>query len=211
MFTGLVQDVGTIREARGPAPLRLAISTALPAERFELGESVAVNGVCLTVIERGPGRFVVEAGAETLARSTLSAASLGREVHLERAIALGDRLGGHLVLGHVDGVGRVAAVRAEPSGRFLEIEAPPAVAPFLLEKGSIAVDGVSLTLNGVGSDRFDVFLIPETLRKTRLGGLDPGDRVNLEADVIGKYVARLLGPRSGAAVDEALLRRAGFA
>ncbi|MHB1844107.1 MAG: riboflavin synthase [Deltaproteobacteria bacterium] len=211
MFTGLIQDVGTVVAARGSAPLRLTVETALRAEEFALGESVALDGVCLTVIERGPGQFSVEASKETLERSTLSKTSVGQQVHLERALAVGERLGGHLVLGHVDGVGQVVSARDEASGRFVEIEAPPAVSPYLLEKGSIAVDGVSLTINGFSEARFSLFLIPETLRRTRLSARGVGARVNLEADVIGKYVSRLLGARSVAQVDEALLRRAGFA
>jgi riboflavin synthase len=124
---------------------------------------------------------------------------------------LGDRLGGHLVLGHIDGPGRVCAVKAHGGGRWLEVEAPPSVAPFLLEKGSIAVDGVSLTVNAVAGTRFQVLLIPETLARTNLGALAVGAPVNLEADIIGKYVARLLGAEGRLGVDRALLERAGFA
>ncbi|MHB8418684.1 MAG: riboflavin synthase [Myxococcales bacterium] len=211
MFTGLIQDVGVVLEAAGTAPLRLRVETALPAAQFTPGESIAIDGVCLTVVERARSSFAVEAAAETLARTTVGSLSRGRRVNLERAVALGDRLGGHLVLGHVDGPGRVTGARREGGGRWLEIEASPAVVPFLLEKGSIALDGVSLTVNGVAGSRFYVLLIPETLARTNLGDRQVGEAVNLEADVIGKYVARLLGMARPLGVDLSLLQRAGFA
>ena len=211
MFTGLIQDLGKVREARGTLPRRLVVETALPAAGFALGESVALDGACLTVVERGAGWFAVEAAGETLRRTTLGAIRPGERVHLERAVALGDRLGGHLVLGHVDGLGRLVETRAEGGGQRLEIEVPEAIIPWLLEKGSIAVDGVSLTINGVHGARFDVLLIPETLERTRLGRLERGAQVNVEGDIIGKYVARLLGLRARTGVDLALLREAGFA
>ena len=164
---------------------RLNIATALPAASFTLGESIAIDGVCLTVVDRQGDTFAVEAGAETLARTTLSALKAGDLVHLERALALGERLGGHLVLGHVDGVGQVTLSKPDAGGHALEIGAPPAVVPFVLEKGSITVDGVSLTVNAVREDRFSVYLIPETLRRTVLGTKRAGARVNLEADILG--------------------------
>jgi riboflavin synthase len=192
VFTGLIQDMGTVRRVSGSSPKTLEITTILPADGFALGESIALNGVCLTVTERGPGVFSVQAGAETLAKTTVGSWAAGQRVHLERALALGDRLGGHLVLGHVDGTGRVTQSRSELGGWTLEIEAPPTVAPFLLPKGSIALEGVSLTVNAITGDKFSVFLIPETLKRTALPQLRPGDAVNLEADILGKYVARLL-------------------
>ncbi len=161
--------------------------------------------------ERSRAGFAVEAAAETLARTTIRGWGRGRRVNLERALAVGDRLGGHMVLGHVDDKGRVTASRAEGGGRWVEVEAPAAVVPFLLEKGSIAIDGVSLTINGVDGHRFHVLLIPETLARTNLGERQVGAAVNLEADVIGKYVARLLGAARSLGVDLALLERAGFA
>jgi riboflavin synthase len=212
VFTGLIQDLGTVRRVAGSAPRTLEIATALHAESFAPGESIALNGVCLTVVDRGPGRFSVQAGAETLAKTTVGAWPAGQRLHLERALCLGDRLGGHLVLGHVDGTGRVTASRSELGGWTLEIEAPPEVAPLLLPKGSVAVDGVSLTVNGVSGDTFSVFLIPETLKRTTLPSLTTGAAVNLEADILGKYVARLLSrsvelPR----VTLESLQAAGFA
>jgi riboflavin synthase len=212
MFTGLIQDMGTLRSIAGSEPKTLEVATGLPAATFARGESIALNGVCLTVVKTGEGFFAVEAGAETLAKTTVGSWAVGRRVHLERAMMLGDRLGGHLVLGHVDGAGAVVESRAEQGGWLLEIAAPPEVEPFLLSKGSIAVDGVSLTVNRVSGDRFSAFLIPETLERTALADLRQGSEVNLEADILGKYVARLLGrahavPR----VTIESLREAGFA
>jgi riboflavin synthase len=211
MFTGLIQDVGVVLEAAGSVPLRLRIQTALPAGQFAVGESIAVDGVCLTVVERSRTTFAVDAAGETLARTTLGGLSRGRRVNLERALAVGDRLGGHMVLGHVDGTGKVTGARSAGGGHWMEIEAPAASVPFLLEKGSIAVDGVSLTVNRVSGHRFHVLLIPETLTRTTLGERPVGAAVNLEVDVIGKYVARLLGAAKGLGVDLGLLERAGFA
>lgn len=209
MFTGLIQDVGVIRELRRGEPLRLSIETALRG--LTLGESVAINGTCLTVVASSGGQFAVEATGETMSRTTVGALGSGARVNLERAVALGDRLGGHLVLGHVDGPGRVCAAKPQGGGRWLEVEAPPSVVPFLLEKGSIAVDGVSLTVNGVTDSRFQIVLIPETLARTTLGSLAIGDRVNLEADIIGKYVGRLLGAQERLGISRAQLEKAGFA
>lgn len=215
MFTGLIQDVGRVAAAAGGVPRRLAIETALPAESFARGESVAINGACLTVVANGRGRFEVEAAGETLRCTTLGRLKVGDPVNLERALTLADRLGGHLVLGHVDGMGRIVLSRPEGGGRLVEIEAPPELLSFLLPKGSVAVDGVSLTVNVVRGNRFEVLLIPETLQRTQLGGVVTGDGVNLEADVLGKYVARLLSFQPQAAgpipLDLERLKRAGFA
>jgi riboflavin synthase len=194
VFTGLVQDLGEVVEASGDAVRRLTIATALPVKEFATGESIAVDGVCLTVAERGEGTFTVEAGAETLSRTTVRYLRAGDRVHLERALALGERLGGHLVLGHVDAVAKVALVRSEASGHYLEVIAPSSLLPLILEKGSIAIDGVSLTVNAVRGDRVSLLLIPETLRRTKLGEQGPGSAVNLETDILGKYVTRLIGP-----------------
>ncbi len=211
MFTGLIQDLGAVRAVAGASPRRLTIATALPAETFALGESVACSGVCLTVVERGPGGFAVEAGSETLAKTTVGAWQTGRPVNLERALALGDRLGGHLVLGHVDGVGQVCTSRAEQGSWLIEITAPPEVEPFLSPTGSGTLAGGSLTVNAGRGAVLSVSLIPETLRRTTLGQLAPGGAVNLEGDILGKYVARLLSrslPASGVTVET--LRAAGF-
>jgi riboflavin synthase len=163
-------------------------------------------------VERGGERFRVQAAPETLRRTTLGELRAGDGVHLERALQLGDRLGGHLVLGHVDAVGEVVEARAEGEAWVMAVSLPPALAPFFIEKGSVTLDGVSLTVNTVRADRFDVMLIPETQARTTLARRRVGARVNLEADVIGKYVARLYGLRQahGGGLSEEVLRAAGF-
>jgi riboflavin synthase len=180
-----------------------------------LGESVAVDGACLTVVSSEGDAFDVEASAETLARTTLGERRPGDALHLERALRLGDRLGGHIVTGHVDGTGRVRDRKPLGESLRLGFTAPPEVARYLVAKGSVAIDGVSLTVNGVDADGFDVVLIPHTLGVVHLGHKQPGDRVNLEADLLGKYVERLLsfknagnGPSGG--IDLDLLARNGF-
>lgn len=194
MFTGIIEATGTVVVAEGKPDggVRLAVETALPVGELPIGASIAVDGVCLTVVERGPGRFAADLGPETLACTTLAALAAGDRVHLERPLRLGDALGGHLVAGHVDGVGTIAARR--PIGEALELEltSPPAVAATLVPKGSIAVDGVSLTVNRVEGERFFVTLIPHTLSVTRLGEKPEGARVNLEGDLIAKHVANLV-------------------
>ncbi|MBX3229244.1 MAG: riboflavin synthase [Labilithrix sp.] len=210
MFTGLVQAKGSLvrRAQRGP-DARLVLRGALPGEPLVLGESISVDGVCLTVdtiVEADV--FEVDASSETLAKTTLGGVAIGGAVNLERALAVGDRLGGHLVSGHVDGVGTV--VEKTPSGAALRVtfEAPPDLARFIAAKGSICVSGVSLTVNHVNRSRFDVMLIPHTLEKTSLPALCVGSRVNLEVDVLARYVARLLeAEREEPAPDSRLLDR----
>ena len=197
MFTGLVQDIGRVEriERRSDAAI-LHISTGdIPAEDLALGESIAIDGVCLTVEERERGRFRVQAGAETLARTTIGALRPQSRVHLERSLRASDRLGGHIVAGHVDGMGEVASRR--PVGPSVEIafRAPREVLRYVVEKGSIAVDGISLTVNRVDEYSFAVLLIPHTLEKTTLGEKRPGDKVNLEVDIVGKYVEKFVKDR----------------
>lgn len=213
MFTGIITEVGSIRGmSRGAASMTLEIACGYP--RLELGESIAVNGVCLTVAEVRSGAFVANLSAETLARSTLDKIERGARVNLERALAVGDRLGGHIVAGHVDGVGRVVSREPVDDSQRWRFEAPPEVHRYIAEKGSIAIDGVSLTVNAVGTTTFDVMLVPFTLSATTLGGLKPGDAVNLEADVLARYVARALefrgGEKTTSGVTLDLLERAGF-
>jgi riboflavin synthase len=213
MFTGLIQDVGTIERVAAGAVTELWIRTALGADRFEHGESVAVDGVCLTVVERAGDRFRVQAAPETLRRSTLGDLTAGSRVNLERALRLTDRLGGHLVQGHVDAVTSIVDRRAEGDSLVLSFSLPETLRPFFVEKGSVAVDGISLTVMDLTDQRFRVMLIPETQRGTTLGEKRVGARVNVEADLIGKYVARLyaLGRgASGEGVTRELLERAGF-
>ncbi len=163
--------------------------------RLALGESIAVNGVCLTVTARSPRRFTVDVSPETLRRSTLGSVAIGTRMNLERALRLTDRLGGHLVQGHVDGVGRLATIRPQGDWLLYRFTAPAALHRYLVEKGSIAVDGVSLTIFACRAGAFTVALIPHTLARTTLGERKPADRVNLETDVLMKHVAALLRRR----------------
>jgi len=212
MFTGLVEGVGEITEMRRLAEsLRLAVAPPFPVAELALGESVAVSGACLTVVAL-PGRaFQMDVSPETLARSTLSMKKVGDRVNLERALRLGDRLGGHLVTGHVDGLGVLRERRQGPEHLALTFELPASLAPLVIEKGSIAVDGVSLTVNAVHENTFAVNIIPLTAKDTTLAELKVGDKVNLETDIIGKYVAKFLGPHlPKPGITEELLERHGF-
>ncbi len=218
MFTGIVETTGTLsaREARGPGA-RLRIAASLRGEPLAIGESIAVHGVCLTVQTISADGFFCDASIETLARTSLGSLSVGARVHLERALAVGDRLGGHIVTGHVDGKVRLRdrEVLGEASKLVFEIE-DPSLVRFVAPKGSVALDGVSLTVNGATGSTFDVVIIPHTLAVTTLGALAPGDESNLEVDLLARYVARLLdGDHAGdpAQRDEALLAKlkaAGF-
>jgi riboflavin synthase len=212
MFTGLVEGVGEITGVRRMAEgLRLAVAPPFPVAELTLGESVAVSGACLTVAKVEGRAFLVDVSPETLARSTLAMKKVGQGVNLERALRLGDRLGGHLVTGHVDGLGVLRERRQGPEYLALTFDLPAPLAHLVIEKGSIAVDGVSLTVNAVGDHSFTVNIIPFTARDTTLADLKTGDRVNLETDIIGKYVARLLGPHQPkAGLTEELLARQGF-
>jgi riboflavin synthase len=202
MFTGIVEELGTVEaiEQQSDAA-RLTVRATLALEGTDLGDSIAVNGCCLTVAERTDATWTADVMAETLARTGLGSLSAGDRVNLERAASVGSRLGGHLVQGHVDAVGHVA--RREPGEHWevVTISMPRELAPYLVDKGSITVDGVSLTVVEAGHDGFTVSLIPETLRRTTLGFRAPGDTVNLEVDVIGKYVARQLELRMGTEVS----------
>jgi riboflavin synthase len=177
---------------RGEAAELEIAPEALCAETLELGESVAVDGACLTVTERSQGRFVVLAGPETLARTTAGTWRASTRVNLERALCASDRLGGHMVSGHVDGVGEVAAKRPTGPAVDLQFRAPREVLRYVVEKGSIAIDGISLTVNRVDEYSFAVALIPHTLEKTTLGAKHVGSKVNLEVDVVGKYVEKFV-------------------
>ncbi len=192
MFTGLVSDVGTIeRVATTDAGREFRV--ACRYEGLEGGESLAVNGVCLTVREHGPRWFVAAATSTTLARTTMGHWTTGRRVNLERSLRVGDALGGHIVQGHVDGVGRIVGVRQAGDARLLDIQLPSSVAEVAVPRGSIALDGVSLTIAELPDvDVIRVSLIEYTLRHTTLGDLGPGDGVNVEGDIIGKYVQRLV-------------------
>jgi riboflavin synthase len=201
MYTGIITDVGRVRRLRrGPAGggvLALTIASAYGCTDIPLGASIACSGPCLTVVAVEPGAFSVEASAETLACSTLGDWVEGTSVNLERSLRVGDELGGHLVSGHVDGVARLVERRPEGESVRFVIAAPPALMPFIASKGSVALDGVSLTVNEVADDRFGVNIIPYTLAHTGFGEAQPGQRMNLEIDPLARYVARLLATRSG--------------
>lgn len=214
MFTGLIEDVGTIRELRrGAAGARLTVATAIPEREITLGESIAVNGTCLTVVTFGGGVFTADLSPESLERTTLGEFGPGSRVNLERALRLSDRLGGHLVSGHVDGIAVVTERRAEGNAVRFTFRLDPALTRYLVEKGSVAIDGISLTVNAVTADSFSVAVIPHTLERTTLQGCRPGSRVNVETDLIGKYVERLLRPGNGPEcppLDRQFLAKHGF-
>lgn len=193
MFTGLVESLGTVREVVfDGAGCRLAVRTAEIAAELTVGESVAVNGACLTVVAGNGETCSFQLGPETLQRTNLGESRQGDRVNLERALRLSDRLGGHLVQGHIDGVGRVAERIEQGEWVTVWFTCPPNLAAQMVSKGSVAVDGVSLTLVDVGDDRFSVALIPHTLAHTTLGFRGPGAAVNLETDIVGKYVRKFL-------------------
>jgi len=196
MFTGLVEDVGRVERVEAlPSQQgrRLTVAARLLDEELPIGASLAVDGVCLTVTTWHKGRVTAEAGPETLERTTLGALTAGSTVNLERAMRLGDRLGGHLVAGHVDGVGRITSVRPRAEAIDVNVEADAAILRYVVEKGSICIDGISLTVNRVDGRGLDVSIIPHTQTATTLTKKGAGARVNLEVDLIGKYVEKLLG------------------
>jgi riboflavin synthase len=204
MFTGIVEGTGTVAALAAAADgsgARLEVAASWLAGELRLGESVAVNGCCVTVAELTSGGFAADLVAETLRRTALGGLVAGARVNLERPMTLGGRLGGHLVQGHVDGVGEVLERTPVGDGEEVRIELPPDLERYVVEKGSIAVDGVSLTVAGVGPGWFAVALVPHTLEVTTLGDRRPGDPVQLEVDVVAKYVERLVAPftdRAGA-------------
>jgi len=211
MFAGIVEDVGRVAAAklRGGG-LALTVATALPVEEFRRGDSISVSGVCLSVTETAPGHFSADVSGETLRRTTLGRLRPGSRVNLERALALGKRIDGHLVYGHVDGTGTVASVRQEGDSKVFHIRTAPSIMKLVVFKGSVAVDGVSLTVSALRADGFEVTLIPLTLSRTTFGFLRAGDEVNVEADMVGRYILRFLETeRGGMTVD--FLRKHGFA
>jgi riboflavin synthase len=211
MFSGLVEDIGTVVSLvpKG-AVAAMTVSTGIPLDGVRTGDSLSVSGVCLSVTEKAAGRFSVDVSGETLARTTLKSKKPGGRVNLERALSLSGRLEGHIVYGHVDGTGTVREVRPAGDGRVFHIRTDPSIMKFIVFKGAVAVDGVSLTVSAIHPEGFEVTLIPLTLGRTTLGMLRPGDAVNLETDIIGKYILRFLeGRGSGLSVD--FLKDHGFA
>ena len=204
MFTGIVADLGSVARIE---PLergsRFTIATALDVSDFAVGESVCVNGACMTVVIAGGREFAVDVSAESLRRTTLGSLAAGDAVNLERSLRLQDRIGGHLVSGHVDGTGTVASIRPEGESSVYTFTVPEALTALLVEKGSVAVDGISLTCFDCGRDSFSVAVIPHTMAVTTLGIRTPGDAVNIENDVLGKYIEKL----SSAALDATRGRR----
>ena len=194
MFTGIITDLGKVIDVRATSEagdMRLKIGTVYPMETVAMGASIACNGCCLTVVEKGNDWFAVDVSNETLSKTTLGRWQVGGRVNLERPLKIGDELGGHLVSGHIDGVAAVAGAEADGHSRQFSFEVPNELARFIAPKGSVAIDGVSLTVNEVAGTRFGVNIIPHTQQVTSLGGLKTGDRVNVEIDVVARYVARL--------------------
>ncbi|MBW2356214.1 MAG: riboflavin synthase [Deltaproteobacteria bacterium] len=208
MFTGIIEGLGTIEAVQGR---QLAISADFELDGTGIGDSIAVNGACLTVVRLDGRRFSVDLSPETAARTTLGRAAVAERVNLERALRLSDRLDGHLVLGHVDGIGTISGRRRQANALLVDIAVPEALARHLIEKGSVAVDGISLTVNRCNAGSFSVSIIPHTAQLTTVGFKPTGSPVNIETDIIGKYVEKFLkraGTEGG--VDIALLARAGY-
>ncbi|MFD0293617.1 riboflavin synthase [Streptomyces sp. NPDC127118] len=194
MFTGIVEELGEVTAVEKLADAsRFRLRGRVVTEGAKHGDSIAVNGVCLTVVDLGDGEFTADVMAETLDRSSLGALDTGSRVNLERPVAVGGRLGGHIVQGHVDGTGHIVERRISENWEIVKVSLPAHLSRYVVEKGSITVDGVSLTVVDAGTDYFTISLIPTTLALTTLGIKEPGDPVNLEVDVIAKYVERLLG------------------
>jgi len=192
MFTGIITDQGTVREVTGQGDVLFKIGTAYDTATIEIGASIAHNGICLTVIEIGPDWYTIQASAETLTLTTMGGWQAGQRINLERALKVGDELGGHIVSGHVDGVATVVDIRPENQSVRFVFEAPATLAKFVAGKGSVALDGVSLTVNEVKGARFGVNIIPHTQSVTSFGAYKVGDRVNMEIDMLARYVARLI-------------------
>jgi len=192
MFTGIVTDVGKVRSLQRSGDTRIEFATKFDMSTVAIGASICCSGACLTVIEKGAGWFAVSASAETLDKTTIGGWRQGTAVNLERALKLGDELGGHIVSGHVDGIGELSDRNPDGDSVHMVFNAPPTLAKFIAAKGSVTIDGVSLTVNTVDGNSFSVNIIPHTAEETTLGALQPGNSVNLEIDMLARYVARLL-------------------
>ena len=219
MFTGIIEGMGTIVQIRRAGHgRRLEVASTFDLSGTRIGDSISVNGACLTVVEITRRRFSVDVSPETLRRTTLGRSAAGERVNLERALRLGDRLDGHLVSGHVDGTGVITGKRPEGNAVLVTVTVDPSLARYMITKGSVAVDGISLTINRCLDDRFDVSIIPHTGALTTIGFKKEGDAVNIETDMIGKYIERFVTrsadipepaePRGG--IDRALLMKNGF-
>ena len=191
MFTGIIEELGTVTAwERGTDAARLTVHAPLAVSDAKHGDSISVSGLCLTVVDQGADWFTADVMAESIAMSWFDAMATDRRVNIERAAQVGDRLGGHIVQGHIDGTSQLVSIEDGSAWRVLRFSLSPDVAPLVARKGSIAVDGVSLTVSAVGRDWFEVSLIPETLTATTLGSLAPGDRVNIETDILARHAAR---------------------
>lgn len=216
MFTGLVEEIGRMDAVvKSVKSARIAIKASKVLEGVKLGESIAVNGVCLTVTSFDRGRFTVDVMAETMRRSNLRNLTPGMEINLERALRLGDRLGGHMVSGHIDGIGTIESYEQEDNAVWITITASPEILKYVVQKGSIAIDGISLTVAYIDDTIFKVSIIPHTKDMTTLLRKKAGDEVNLECDMIGKYIEKLLGSKEQAPVNKGIdfdfLSQNGFA
>lgn len=212
MFTGIVEEMGSVKALRRDAGgARLTISASTVLGGTALGDSISVNGVCLTVVEKGAAEFSADVANETLKVTNLGDLRIGQQVNLERALQLSARVGGHLVTGHVDAVGRIREKRQEGNSWRIFIEAPETTLRYIIKKGSIAVDGISLTVAEVERNYFSLAMIPHTAKLTTLGSKTAGDSVNLETDVIGKYIEKLMAGRVEGGVSLELLKKSGFA
>lgn len=210
MFTGIVEEMGTVRRLnQSPNRCELELSASKVLEGTQIGDSIAVNGVCLTVIRLGEEHFTADVMLETLRRSNLGQLKPGSKVNLERAMAANGRFGGHIVAGHIDGTGKILAMQPEGNAVLVTISATPELLRYVVEKGSIAIDGISLTVAKVSHTDFTVSLIPHTGEETTLLKHRPGEIVNLETDIIGKYVEKLMQPKSNGVTME-LLQQNGF-
>lgn len=210
MFTGIVEEVGTIRHVKtAPDGARLTVAARTVLSDAKLGDSIAVNGVCLTMVERGADWFAADLSAETLSRTSLRQARTGTPVNLERALLPAARLGGHIMQGHVDGTGALIEARVVGDGYVVRVGCPPELARYVVEKGSIAVDGISLTVAALGDEWFEIAIIPHTWRMTNLSALAPSAVVNLEVDIIAKYVERMMQPQLHRSQEKITLEKLG--
>ena len=211
MFTGLIEEIGKIEHLQTHrGTLRFTISTNEVIKDLSIDDSIAINGVCLTVVEFSKSNFQVEAVEETLSKTTLGSLKTGSQVNLERSLRFSDRMGGHFVQGHVDAVGKVIAVQGQEGGTLLSIEVSPHLLKYVISEGSIAINGVSLTVARLQENEITISLIPHTLEKTTLGNLKVGDGVNIEVDLIGKYVERILTKPNQSKISEDWLQEMGY-
>jgi riboflavin synthase len=219
MFTGIIEGFGTIREIRQESQgRRMTVDADFFLEQTMLGDSICVSGACLTVVMIDNKRFTVDVSPETLAKTTFKSAKIGDRVNLERALRLSDRIDGHLVSGHIDGIGTVTLKQNMGNAIIVSFKVPESISHYMIQKGSVAVDGISLTINNCSHDSFDVSIIPHTAKLTTIGFKKAGDLVNIETDMIGKYVERFVGgkrhdekkKKSGSALDMEFLAKSGF-